>query len=443
MNPFIDPEISRDHFPVFDHGIAVVDSPSVDENNHKLDWSIDTLAHMAQLKGNEIRSPAFNIPENDNPDHVAKDLAKVEEFWSGADPTRDQKLALLVTPIRENGGRASSSPINMFMHGASSRGQRSDMSSNDLNYSSSSEEPTGFGSGRSSFSRSGKEDNKNGSNHSMAEEFMMWHAATIHSLHSPKSNVFESPMISSPILSSPIYSSPPHQSPPLQNKNSGSNIIQTSSGTPIHHASSPHPKPDYSQRPPVTPAPSRLRDSRMMMQSQNRTPEWGSAVKQQQQHHQQHHQQPPSSVTPQRYRSPLPTSGGGHHMGFHSSPGFGGYSPINNGVNFHTSLSPMRTPSPPFIDSNNDTDKKKQTDVNGAGKIRNVTHEEMTRNGNGTSANNVIRPRFGNVDDNQEAEEEEEEVDEGSAYEHRRHPGRFESPMHSFDSTISDLQQVS
>jgi len=412
---------------------------------------------MAQLKGNEIRSPAFNIPENDNPDHVAKDLAKVEEFWSGADPTRDQKLALLVTPIREN-GRASSSPTNMFMHGASSRGQKSDMSSNDLNYSSSSEEPTGFGSG-SSFSRSGNEENKNGgSNHSMAEEFMMWHAATIHSLHSPKSNVFESPMLSSPILSSPIYSSPSHQSPPLQSKNSGSNIIQTSSGTPVyqqHHASSPHPKPDYSQRPPVTPAPSRLRDSRMMMQSQNRTPEWGSAVKQQQQQLQQHHhQQPPSSVTPQRYRSPLPTSGGGHHMGgdggnnmgFHSSPGFGGYSPINNGVKVQTtSPSPMRTPSPPFIDNNNDTEKKKKTNDNGGGKIRNVTHEEMARNGNGASADsNVIRPRFGNVDDDQEADkEEEEEVDEGSAYEHRRQPGRFESPMHSFDSTISDLQQVS
>lgn len=76
-NPFIDPETSREHFPLFEAGLAVaamspdtIESPGNEgsdeepsregesDGSHepvssfrgRLDWSIDTLAHMAAAR---------------------------------------------------------------------------------------------------------------------------------------------------------------------------------------------------------------------------------------------------------------------------------------------------------------------------------------------------------------------------------------------------------
>ena len=51
MNPFIDPEISRNHFPDFEAGLKEVcnNSEEEDDDDGPLEWSIDTLAHMAAI----------------------------------------------------------------------------------------------------------------------------------------------------------------------------------------------------------------------------------------------------------------------------------------------------------------------------------------------------------------------------------------------------------
>jgi len=54
MNPFIDPEISRDHFPDFEAGLKEVcynSEEEEEEDDGPLEWSIDTLAHMAAIDG--------------------------------------------------------------------------------------------------------------------------------------------------------------------------------------------------------------------------------------------------------------------------------------------------------------------------------------------------------------------------------------------------------
>jgi hypothetical protein len=56
MNPFIDPESSREHFPELSHGLEEIASPS---DKQGLNWSIDTLAHMAQVN-RKLGKQSFN-----------------------------------------------------------------------------------------------------------------------------------------------------------------------------------------------------------------------------------------------------------------------------------------------------------------------------------------------------------------------------------------------
>ena len=98
MNPFIDPETSREHFPDLSLGLEVNDfsSPAVD--NERLDWSIDTLAHMAQARdhGDGTGLHPISATKASASAHAESfDREVAEQFWRD-----NRRLGALHTPDR-------------------------------------------------------------------------------------------------------------------------------------------------------------------------------------------------------------------------------------------------------------------------------------------------------------------------------------------------------